>query len=89
MARKKKEPDKLSQDAAAARAAGMSYGKWKALQSDPVREKNGTLEGWLVCQYCGKPFKPKTKRPQIYCEIYCQREAQKERDRQRVAISKT
>ena len=86
---KKKEPDKLSQDAASAKAAGMSYGNWKALQSDPVGEKAGTPEGWQECQYCGKLFKPKTKRPQTYCEIYCQREAQKERDRQRLAMSKT
>lgn len=87
MARKKK-PDKLAQDAAAARAAGMSYGKWKALQSEPVKEKKGIPEGWLVCKYCGKPFKPKVKRNQIYCEAYCQAEAQKERDRQRAAARK-
>lgn len=87
MARKKK-PDKLAQDAAAARAAGMSYGKWKALQSNLVERKKEIPDGWLVCQYCGKQFKPKTKRPQMYCEVYCQKQAQEERDRQRVIMGK-
>ena len=36
MSRKTNEPDKLAQDAAAALAAGMSYGKWKAMQ-EPVK----------------------------------------------------
>lgn len=31
-----KETDKLAQEAAAARVAGMSYGKWKGLQA-PVK----------------------------------------------------
>lgn len=40
MAKKKKEMDNLAKDAAAALAAGMSYGKWKAMQEQPeVREK--------------------------------------------------
>ena len=36
MAKKKKEMDKLAKDAAAALAAGMSYGRWKAMQDYPV-----------------------------------------------------
>ena len=36
MAKKKKELDKLAKDAAAALAAGMSYGRWKAMQDFPV-----------------------------------------------------
>ena len=39
----KKEPDKLAQDAAAARAANMSYGKWKAMQ-EPVKPATRKIE---------------------------------------------
>lgn len=85
MARKKKEPDKLAQDAAAALAAGMSYGKWKALHSSPVKIEKKIPEGWLVCQYCGKAFKPTTRRPQKYCELACQKQASDERYRKRKA----
>ena len=70
---KKKEPDKLARDAAAALAAGMSYGKWKALQDNPVPQKkvDGIPEGWKACKRCGKLFKPKAK-TQKYCEALCQ-----------------
>jgi hypothetical protein len=80
---RKKEPDKLAQDAAAALAAGMSYGKWKAMQEPVKIEKKAEEipEGWLICKQCGKPFKPKTYRKQKYCEMSCQQAAQKERDR--------
>lgn len=77
----KKEQDKLAQDAAAAKAANMSYGNWKAMQTNPVKTKNEIPDGWRVCQYCGKPYKPKTKRPQLYCEAYCGYTARKERER--------
>lgn len=83
---KKKEPDKLAQDAAAALAAGMSYGKWKAMQDAVKIEKlsNGEIpEGWKRCRYCGKPFKPKSNRTQYYCEVYCQTEAYKEKCREK------
>ena len=82
MARKKKEPDKLAQDAAAALAAGMSYGKWKAMQ-DPVKIVKKIPEGWRVCLWCGKAFKPKTRGPQKYCEAVCQSRASYARSRQK------
>ena len=85
MAKKKKEPDKLALDAAAALAARMSYGKWKAMHSAPATIGKNIPEGWLVCQWCGKPFKPTTKRPQKYCEAGCQRQASNERYRKRYA----
>ncbi len=80
-----KEPDKLSQDVSKAIAAGMSYGKWMAMQHNPAKAEKKIPDGWLVCQYCGKPFKPKTRRPQLYCEAGCQRQAQYERDRARLS----
>lgn len=64
---KKKELDKLSQDVAAAHAAHMSYGRWKAAQ--PPSEKK-TPEGLKACKRCGKLFKPRTT--QVYCNDECQ-----------------
>ena len=87
MARKKKEMDKLAQDAAAALAAGMSYGKWKAMQDKPVviEKKKDELEPVKkICKYCGKPFIPRSYRSQLYCDIYCQQEAKKEREHKRI-----
>ena len=80
------EPDKLAQDAAAALAAGMSYGKWKAMQ-DPVKiEKPPLPECWRICAWCGTPFKIKNKRNQLYCQVYCQKAAGAERSRQKKGI---
>lgn len=75
--------DKLDQDAAAARAVGMSYGKWKAMQEVQVEEKKRIPDGWRICEYCGQPFKPKTKRSQKYCEAECSRKANDKRYRQK------
>ena len=79
MARKK--VDKLAQDVHQAIAAGMSYGRWKALQQ-PVKVEQGIPEGWLVCANCGKAFKPKTKKKQSYCDVTCQKQAYEEKLRQ-------
>ena len=79
---KKKKPDKLAQDAAAAKAANMSYGQWKAMQDQPVEIVERELPpGWMVCKQCGKPFKPTSKRKQLYCEAFCGKQAQRERER--------
>ncbi len=88
MARKKKEPDKLSLDMIECEKAGYGchYGAWKATQERPVKVEptpDALPEGWMICYYCGKPFELKTKRARKYCEYYCQQEAQKERARLR------
>ena len=88
---KKREMDNLAKDAAAALAAGMSYGKWKAMQDNSVavKKKDEKPEDWKVCPHCGKSFKPRPKSRQIYCEAYCQQQAQaikrseKNRERQK------
>ncbi|MBQ2785850.1 MAG: hypothetical protein IJF02_05055 [Oscillospiraceae bacterium] len=85
MARKKKEPDKLAQEVAQALACGMSYGKWKAMQ-DPVKIEKKLPEGWKACEWCGKHFKPKTARPQKYCEVNCQRAASKLRHNEYMSV---
>ena len=79
MARKK--TDKLAQDVSKAIAAGMSYGKWKAMQQ-PVKVEKKIPEGWLVCENCGKAFKPKTKKEQRFCDVICQKEAYRKKIRQ-------
>ena len=74
---RKKEMDNLAKDAAAALAAGMSYGKWKAMQGyTEVKKADEIPKGWRACKVCGKIFKPTNK--QIYCEYACQKTAQKE-----------
>ena len=90
MAKKKKEMDNLAKDAAAALAAGMSYGKWKAMHGDTKTAPEEIIpQGWLVCKRCGKPFKPSTYRKQKFCEYACQyaaareRNLEKERERRR------
>lgn len=71
---KNNEPDKLAQDAAAAKAANMSYGQWKAMQ-EPVKIENpGIPENWKRCAYCGTLFRLATKRRKIYCCDACQRQ---------------
>ena len=83
---KKKAMDKLAQDAAAALAAGMSYGKWKAMQTPvAIEKKEETPEEWRTCKCCGKPFKPnKYGKRQLYCEVECQKADQRERDRDKI-----
>ena len=79
----KKKVDKLAQEAEMAMAAGMSYGRWKAMQEPIKNEQSPELEPELVvCKCCGKQFRPKGKRRQSYCEFSCQREAQYLRYRQ-------
>ena len=72
---KKSEPDKLLQEARQALAAGMSYGKWKALQ--PHVEKPPIPDGWKPCEYCGKYFAP--KKGKRFCDTICVRAAYKEK----------
>lgn len=73
---KQKRPDKLAQDVAAAHAAHMSYGQWKAMQDRPEPK---IPDDWKLCKYCGKPFKPRTT--QVYCNNNCQYLARLERKR--------
>lgn len=71
------KPDRLALDAAKAKAAGLSYGKWRAMQ--PVKETADEIpKNMKKCLYCEKAFVPK-KGNQKYCCIYCQKEATKDR----------
>lgn len=79
----KRKMDKLSLDMIECKKAGFGchYGAWKATQDNPVIVKAAIPEGWQVCQWCGKAFKPNVKKTQKYCEIGCQRQSQYEKDR--------
>lgn len=80
--------DKLAQDAAAALAAGMSYGKWKSLHPQIAEEKPETEkipDGWRTCRYCGKPMDPsKCRNSQRYCNLECRSAKERERNRYRM-----
>jgi hypothetical protein len=69
---------------------GCHYGAWYAAThpAEFDQRQKSLPDGWLVCKRCGKPFKPKTKRRQYYCEAVCQMEAQKQRDREKLASYK-
>lgn len=75
---KKKELDNLSLDMIRCKADGFGchYGHWKALHEKTAPDKEECApQGWLICKHCGKPFKPKARRVQKYCEAQCQRAA--------------
>lgn len=82
---KKKEPDKLAQDAAKALAAGMSYGRWKAMQPQAKPKENDSLVGMYAfyCERCGARVLRKDRRFGKYCSD-CQYKAHYEKQRERL-----
>jgi hypothetical protein len=62
--------DNLARNALLATQAGMSYGKWKALQPVVVPEKKELPEGWRLCPGCGKEFTGRSNKK--YCSPECQ-----------------
>ena len=84
---RKREPDQLDKDVAAADAAGMSYGRYKALQNeeaerriDPAEEK--VPENVKICPWCGVLFVPRFKL-RVYCSDKCKGRATEARRRER------
>lgn len=76
---KKNKPDKLAQEVSQAIAAGMSYGKWKAMQ--PIVTAGTKIpDGWKRCEYCGKAFKP--TQGKRFCDVACQKQSYRERIKQ-------
>lgn len=80
----KKKPDKLSQDAAAALAAGMSYGRWKAMQPVEVKEEKPPKPYYNIkkCAFCGFEFRSDCGR-RIYCSDNCREKAYTKRKKQK------
>ena len=74
---RKKEPDQLSKDSTAALRAGMSYGKWKALQWEKAgmpairKQQEVDPEANTICRYCGKGFYAKFKHKRVFCSEEC------------------
>ena len=69
----KKEMDQLTKDCIEAQKAGMSYGKWKAMQ--PPREKPKQKEekpSNKRCRVCGTAI-PMTSKRMVYCSDECQK----------------
>lgn len=81
---RKKEPDKLTQENAMALAAGMSYGKWKALQNPTVIVKPRQPE-YGSCIHCGKPFDRPGSPQRKYCNEDCRLAARDKRKQERRA----
>jgi hypothetical protein len=78
-----KKTDKLTQECAQAKAAGLSYGQWKALQprveviTDPLK----IPEDLKKCAFCGTLFERNNKKK--YCGADCRLRAYNEARRQR------
>ena len=81
---KDKKTDKLAYEAAQARTAGMSYGKWKAAQKHEYAKQETVQQPPVMrrtCVVCEKVFEQYDKRQRKYCSIYCKREADYARER--------
>lgn len=78
---RKKELDKLTRENMQALAAGMSYGKWKALQPivpiEPKEPKEIYKE--FTCAYCGCKFVRTDNKLQKYCGDRCKQAADRKR----------
>lgn len=75
-----KVPDKLAQDAMAASAAGMSYGKWKALQGNNMADHSApAAKTGKCCAWCGTPIPEDTRG--IYCSPDCAKKRHAEKCR--------
>ena len=80
---RKRKPDRLDIESKLATDAGMSYGKWKALQPPdepkPPAKPKAMIEH--VCALCGKTFYRHNKIRVKYCSPECQHEAYEEMNR--------
>ena len=65
--------DRLTMESTAASEAGMSYGRWKAMQSlVPVVKEEPKKEGtWYTCACCGNRFFQTDKFKRKYCGDEC------------------
>ena len=69
----KNEVDKLAYECQQAKAAGLSYGQWKALQPRKEANPEELPDGWLRCEYCGQPFKQRYRKR--FCDLTCRERA--------------
>ena len=83
------EIDRLSAESSMALAAGMSYGKWKAMQNPvkiiPTPKPN---EMKCICELCGKEFIQYDRRARKYCSTSCKNAIAYERKKERIQNGK-
>ena len=73
---RKRKPDRLDIESKKATEAGMSYGRWKALQKPDVivpPKPKKMIE--MKCEVCGKVFYQTDKRNRKYCGDECRQVA--------------
>lgn len=77
----KKEPDKLAQEVSQAIAAGMSYGKWKAMQPKAETPKKPPVVDFepMTCAFCGCEFVDGANKRRKYCGDRCKARADAQR----------
>ena len=83
---RKKKPDRLSIHAAAAKAEGISYGRWIAKHRPPGatqevevhKKRNNRPVLTKICPHCGEIFQT-TNRVKIYCTPDCGESARSKR----------
>jgi hypothetical protein len=91
---KKAKVDQLAIDAAAARAASLSYGKWRALQPQTQmnpREQKEQKECYIkrYCPVCGSEFIVSSySSKKKYCGVACNQRAYKSEKRERANDAK-
>ena len=85
---KKRKLDRLTRDCLAAEAAGMSYGKYKALHPHTGEEDRLPIVGSgsyeCTCACCGRTFYKEVNNAKKYCTDECRQKAK----RQRIAARK-
>ena len=77
-----KTMDNLARNAMLASQAGLSYGKWKALQPATAPTKEAELAGLKVCLHCEKAFSG--RKNQKYCSLECRGKAYNKKRRKTV-----
>lgn len=77
--------DRLAIESDMALKAGMSYGKWKALNK-PVEivmpERKNVMK--RTCEYCGDEYWASDRRARKYCGVDCMKKASQKKLRERM-----
>ena len=91
MTKAKEKVDQLAIDAAAARAAGLSYGKWRAMQSQKQIEPKPPKECYIkrACPACGVEFIVSERgNRKKYCSEACKQRVYARAKRERAKAEK-
>lgn len=80
---RKRKPDRLDRESKMATDAGLSYGKWKALQppDEPMPPEKPKYLIEKTCEFCGKTFYRKDNIRVKYCSPECQYNAKVEKEK--------